>query len=153
MSDLKEVEREPWQSFELDYIFSKNNRKKLSDFLTKDGALLLNLIYQLYLDKKKNSKNQCINPEIKFGVDWVREKTGLSTQRQRKALDILEHCELINVDYSKSGRCVEFIEGSQSFYYVFKGYVESLNKPYKNYLGLKHIYDISNETDEDEING
>ena len=79
--------------------------KHLQGFLGKDAAALWKFIDGLFREKllHKPGKRATFQHCIIFTGDFVKERTGMSKPRQRKALEILECVGLVSLHYF-SGR-------------------------------------------------
>ena len=149
--EMRIIERNFSWEVDMDCLLSKEGRKKLSNFLTPDAVLLLNLIYSLFVKENElRGSKYSEHMLLRFSVDDVEKKTKLSGQRQRKAIEILERCELIKYFYSYGNkRTVVFLFNNVSeFYTVFSEYQKSLKCPYQYYQQLKQAFIIDEEEEE-----
>lgn len=120
-------------------MLSKSFGKYLLCTIGEDATKLLHFIDELYRAKLavKPKKHASFRSIIKFTTEFVKENTGLSPIRQRKALSILYDAALIDIYYFLPPLISDYKQ--RHIDYLYKNFGEFIKIINKNRLILSHI--------------
>lgn len=108
------------------FLTKEANQPAMIQFFGEDSVKILHLIFKLYKEKLDNPKNKNgqFNRRIIFSTEFVKEHTGLSRDRQIKAINELTKYKFISEGSARFGlnHRVRYVE--INFEYMEEVYVK-----------------------------
>ena len=125
--------------------------RHLEGFLGKDASALWKFIDGLFRKKltQKPIEKGAFKGKIPFSVDYVKEHTGLSKVRQKKALEILQSVGIVEVVYQSRGSTTYRVllyrfDNIEDFGFDLYQHIAYLSAPYRHKELLKGIAPSNN---------